>query len=131
MKKINLVLLLIGIISFNPTLAINKVFYCIKQTPSKDSFIATIFDKRTNRVQTLFPLLHLLERDGSVAVVVELLDDRLDLLHRQVLPGQLQLTLVTNVYLQLFNKERMKILLIEFGFSLPLKFVHRCFYPLT
>ena len=60
-----------------------------------------IGDKKGSRAHLLFSLLHLLERDGSVAVVVELLDDRLDLLHRQVLPGQLQLTLVTIVYLQL------------------------------
>ena len=42
----------------------------------------------------LFSLLHLLERYRPVPIVVELLDDRLYLLHCQVLPSQLKLALV-------------------------------------
>ena len=53
-----------------------------------------IGDKKGSGAHLLFSLLHLLERYRPVPIVVELLDDRLYLLHCQVLPSQLKLALV-------------------------------------
>ena len=60
-----------------------------------------IDDKKGSRAHLLFSLLHLLERYRPVPIVVELLDDRLYLLHCQVLPSQLELALVVTTAVRL------------------------------
>ena len=57
--------------------------------------------KKESRAHLLFSLLHLLERYRPVPIVVELLDDRLYLLHCQVLPSQLKLALVVTTAVRL------------------------------